>query len=106
MVQARLRTGFGTPSEFFAGLEKALQQCLANASGKQEESLHSGHAFQKVWGAWLLLELVDAVERNIFAAAHGSVDRPSPGQPVTTFFAGNRKVRQTLPLVSLVYFFV
>lgn len=87
MVLARLRTSFGNPTQTLALLERALQQALATPQRKDPSELYYSHRH-----AWLLLEFIDAVERNIHNAAEGAVDRQEPSPPVMAFFAGNRKV--------------
>lgn len=93
VVQSRLRTAFGTPTEFFATLEKALQHTLtASTEGSAADQFNNHQCAQ------LLLELVDALERNVHNATEGSVERPSPAQPVMAFFSGNRKVATPIAL--------
>ena len=41
--------------------------------------------------AWLLMEFIGALERNIHSAAEGSVERPQLPQSVLAFFVANRK---------------
>lgn len=90
-MHSRLRTVFGTPSEFFASLEKALQQALTPSQAP--ESQHGNDdLFESHQRCWLLLEFVDALERNIHAAAHGSVERSLPGQSAMSFLTANHKV--------------
>lgn len=43
-------------------------------------------------GAWMLLELVEALERGMYNAYEGSLQRQPFPWPVATFYAANRKV--------------
>ena len=86
MTLSRLRAPFGSPTELFATLEKGLQQALTMSSEAQQTEPYPAYH-----GAWLLLEFVDALERNIQSAADGSVERPQLPQSVLAFYVANRK---------------
>lgn len=88
---SRLRTPFGSPTEFFATLEKGLQQALTVSAETQHADPYPAYR-----DAWLLLEFIDALERNIHSAAEGSVERPQLPQAVLAFFVANQRVRLSL----------
>ena len=89
---SRLRTPFGSPTDLFASLEEGLQQALAVSAQTQHADPFPAHQ-----DAWLLLEFIDALERNIHSAAEGSVERSQLPQPVLAFFVANCKACQ-LPM--------
>ena len=96
-VSARLRTHFGNPTQTFAALERALQHALtaptADAGAPTADAGRlPGHMFPAYQSAWLLLEFMGALERNVHNAYEGSLERESLPAPVLAFFTANRKV--------------
>lgn len=86
VVSLRLRTHFGNPTQTFAALESALHHAASAPLG-------SGSLFAAYRSARLFLEFMEALERGIFAACEGSVDREEPSASLMSFFTANRKVR-------------
>jgi len=102
LVLSRLRTHFGNPSQTFAALEKALQHSLAPPR-REPHPLTTGveGRLHKRCHAWLLLEFMEAIERNVHNAFEGSLQRQKVPQGVMAFFSANRKVGAVLPQLSL-----
>lgn len=96
LVSTRLRSPWGAPTALFAALEKGLHQALLasehpDLAEKGPEKRDFKDPLYAHHRCWLLLEFIDALERNIHNAAEGAVERTQPPQPVLVFFVANQK---------------
>ncbi len=110
----RMRTHLGNPSQTFAALEQLLQSMLSRLSKAGPEppqaasdpsapvpQLYSVPAARSstplgpmLEPSWMLLELMHALEKNIYSAYAGSCLRPTAfASAAVTFYKSNRKVR-------------
>ena len=108
-----MRTHLGNPSQTFAALEHLLQTTLSrlNASGHGPSSLAASESAAPVpqlysvpaargaaEGAllepsWMLLELMHALEKNMYSVYAGSCLRPTAvASAAVAFYKSNRKV--------------
>ncbi|GIL75399.1 hypothetical protein Vretifemale_5200, partial [Volvox reticuliferus] len=92
MVVARLRTHLGGPTQTLGALERMLQVTYSRLSQERRDAgpMEVGAAGRE--SAWLVLELVGALERAVAHAAEGHAGRDPLPQPVLAFFAANKKV--------------
>ncbi|KAK9839154.1 hypothetical protein WJX74_010625 [Apatococcus lobatus] len=93
LVEMRLKSHFGSPSETFLALEAALKRLLTQ--------LHDSpaHAAALIKGSadgpgmlWMLLEFVSALERALFNAFEGCCSCAPVAEKTSSFFHTNRKV--------------
>ncbi|GLI61976.1 hypothetical protein VaNZ11_004542, partial [Volvox africanus] len=92
MVSARLRTHLGGPTQTLGALERMLQVTYSRLSQERRDAgpIEVGAAGRE--SAWLVLELVGALERAVSHAAEGHAGRDALPQPILAFFAANKKV--------------
>lgn len=108
----RMRTHLGNPSQTFAALEQLLQSMLARLSSTEPDpsqpvtdsaapiphlysvpAARSTSAGPLLEPAWMLLELMHALEKNMYCAYAGSCLRPSAfATAAVAFYKSNRKV--------------
>lgn len=89
-VSSKLRTHFGGPTQTFAAVEQLLKTAVGQLLAGREEGNERGH--WRLAPIHFLLEFVDALERQVWGATHGSGILPPVTNEVATFFAGNKKV--------------
>ncbi len=111
-----MRTHLGNPSQSFAALEQLLQGMLSrlNSAGPDPSqpvadstapmpqlysvpASRSSSAAPLLEPSWMLLELMHALEKNMFSAYAGSCLRPMAlASAAVAFYKSNRKVRKIL----------
>ena len=108
----RMRTHLGNPSQTFAALEQMLQGLLSKltpvssdpssvvadtvASAPQLYSVPAARSSSEaplLEPAWMLLEMMHALEKNMYSAYAGSCMRPAGyASAAISFYKSNRKV--------------
>lgn len=89
-MSLKLRTHFGGPTQTFAAIEQLLKTAVTQLLAGSDEGANPEH--WKLAPIHSLLEFVDALERQVWGATHGSGILPPLVEEVGVFFAGNRKV--------------
>ena len=92
-VSARLRTHYGNASETLSVIEQSLREVrhaktptVAGAKNVPRTNAHS------MTGTWLLLEFVQALERQMYNAYEGTLSLPPPGKSAASFFRLNKQI--------------
>ena len=92
-VSARLRTHYGNASETLSFIEQSLREVrhtktptVAGAKNVPRTNAHS------MTGTWLLLEFVQALERQMYNAYEGTLSLPPPGKSAASFFRLNKQI--------------
>lgn len=70
----------------------SVQVIFSRLSQERRDAASAGVSAASRESAWLVLELVGALERAVAHAAEGHVYRETLAQPVLAFFAANKKV--------------
>ena len=111
-TSVRMKTHLGNPSQTFAALERRLQDMLSKLTAAASEppsvvtstvasapQLYSVPAARSTSDAplleptWMLLEMMHALEKNMYSAYAGCCLRSAGhGNTVITFYRSNRKV--------------
>ena len=92
-VSARLRTHYGNASETLSFIEQSLREVrhtktptVAGAKNVPRKNALS------MTGTWLLLEFVQALERQMYNAYEGTLSLPPPGKSAASFFRLNKQI--------------
>ena len=92
-ISARLRTHYGNASETLTFIERSLGEVRRNqtptVAGARNVSRTDA---QSMTATWLLLEFVDALERQMYNAYEGTLSLPPPGKSAASFFRRNKHI--------------
>ena len=89
LVASRLRTPQHDPMQLFGLLDRCLHHALRGAFDVSAHEMKS-----RLCNSWALLEFFFGLEKGLFNAYEGSIEREPPSDSIVTYFTGNKRVSQ------------